>query len=160
MADRCATYTYGGVTVNGDSDTDTLVITDDASDQIDGLDGAPVRRQVDNLAGTDGGESQPAHFAPRVITFTGRVHIGTLGGDPNRDRSGYQNKLVTLQKAVVAALEALLNTNSSLAWTDATGASRSIQCMYGMPGGEVKFGGTMDDPTFTFQLLAEDPTIS
>jgi len=161
VADRCATYTYAAVTINGDPDTDTLVISDDASDEITGLDGAPVRRQVDPLAGQNGGDSQPARLGHRVIGFKGRVHIGTQPDkDPNRDPAGYNTKLVTLQKAIVAALEAQLNSATTLAWTDATGDSRSISAMYGVPGGEIVFGGTRDDPTFQFSLVAENPTIA
>ncbi len=159
MADRCCTYTYAAVTVNGDPDTDTLVISDDEGDGIEGLDGQPVRRQIDPVSNDDGGISQPAHFGERTIKFTGRVHIGTQPEkNPHRDLAGYLGKLITLQKAIVAALEAQLNTATALAWTDSAGESHSIQAMYGVPGGEIAFGGTLEDPTFTFTLTtAEAP---
>lgn len=161
MADRCCTYTWGTIVINGDVDTDTAVITDAESDGILGLDGAPIRRQIDPVALDDGGDSQDALLAHRIITVTAHVHIGTHPNrDPTIDTPGYNTKLVTLQKAWVAECEAHLNTAQSLTWTDATGASRSINAKYGVEGGEIVFGGTTFEPTVTFQLLAEDPTIS
>lgn len=160
MPDVCATYTYAGVTINGDEDTDTLVITDNQEDGIDGLDGAPIRRQIDPVANDDGGDSQPAHFAHRIITFRGRCHIGTQRNRSPVGNTAYQSALVTLQKAVVAALEAQLNSNATLAWTEADGDARSISAKYGVPDGEIRFAGTVEDPTFSFSLVAEDPTIS
>ena len=158
MADVCATYTYAGVTINGPKTTDCIVITDDGSDGIDGLDGAPIRRQVDPLANADGGDSQPAHFAHRIITFRGKVHIGSTSAKVGS--SLYQAALVTYMKSVVSALEAQLNSDGTLAWTEADGDARSIQAKYGMPDGEVKFGASVGNPSVTFQLIAEDPTIS
>lgn len=158
MADVCATYTYAGVTINGDKTTDTLVITDDGEDGIDGLDGAPIRRQIDPVANDDGGDSQPAHFAHRIIVFRGKVHIGSVASGPTS--SAYQAALVAYMKSVVSALEAKLNTNDTLAWTEADGDSRSISAMYGVPDGEIKFGSSVGNPSFSFSLLAEDPTIS
>src|SRR5262245_20747502 len=140
MADQCATYTYAGVTINGYEDTDTLFLPN--LDSITGLDGAPIRRLVDYLANEDGGDAQPAHFGARVITFKGEVHIGTQKNRSPVGLAAYQSALITLQKAVTAALEAQLDSAATLAWTDATGASRSISCKYGMPGGEIQFGGT------------------
>ena len=159
MADLCATYTFAGVTINGDETSDTLVIPHEGGG-ITGLDGAPVRRQVDDVAADDGGDSQPAHLGARIITFTGEVHIGTQKDKSPVGNAAYQSALVALQKATVAALEAQVDSAATLAWTDATGASRSISCKYGMPGGEIQFGGTVEEPTFTFQLIAENPTIS
>lgn len=159
MADTCARYTYAGVTINGDLDTDTLILPNEDG-SIVGLDGAPIRRQVDDLAGTDGGESQPAHLGARIITFKGQVHIGTQRNKSPVGNTAYQAALVALQKATVASLEGQLNSNAPLAWTDAAGASRSISAMYGMPDGQIQFGGTVEEPTFTFTLIAENPAIS
>jgi hypothetical protein len=156
MADVCATYTYAGITINGAKDTNCLVITDDGQDGIDGLDGAPIRRQVDPLGNTDGGDSQPPHFGARIIVFRTKVHIGTVEGTGPL----YQAALATYMKAVTAALEAQLNSASTLAWTESDGDARSISAVYGMPDGEVKFGPSVGNPSCTFTLLAEDPTIS
>jgi hypothetical protein len=162
MADICATYTYAGITINGPKDTDTLVTP--TFNDIVGLDGKPIRRQIDPASQDNGDlDLQGAFFAGRVIVFSGSVHIGTLsGGTPATNKTEYIQKLVALQKAVVAALEAQLTSAATLAWTDATSAARSISCMYGLPGQEIKFGGdNIYEPTFSdFTLWAPDPDIS
>lgn len=161
MADRCCQYTYAGITVNGALTTNTLLITDDASTGWTGLDGAPIRRQVDPLGLVDGGDSQPAWRGARVITGNFVVFVGTHAShDPYTDKTDYLSKLITYQKAIISALEAQLNSASNLTWTDSAGAGRSISCLYGTEGGEVQFGGTFEEPTCTFTLLAENPTIS
>jgi hypothetical protein len=145
VADPCATYTFGGLTINGAETTDTLITP--SYDNIVGLDGAPIRRQVDPEAQTD------------VIVFSGLIHIGTYTGD---DVPTFLAKVVALQKAVVSACEAQLTSAASLAWTDSTGDARAISCKYGLPGQEVQFGGqTPLSPTFAnLTLWAPDPTIT
>lgn len=163
MPDLCCAYTYSSVTINGDETTDTLVI-DLENGAIEGLDGAPIRRQVDPLAGQDGGATQPARYGPRIITFKGAVHVGTHGSpgkhDPFVDTAGYLAKLMTLEAAIISALEAQRDSAATLAWTPANGGAHTISCLYGVPGGEIKFGGTFAEPTFEFSLLAENPTIA
>ena len=160
MADPCATYTFGSVTINGAEDTDTLITP--SYDNIVGLDGAPVRRQVDPEAQTDGDlDLQASYFAGRVIVFSGIVHIGTLPSQ-NPPMATFLSKVITLQKAVVAACEAQLTSATSLAWTDSAGAARSISCKYGLPGQVIQFGGSTPlTPTFSnLTLWAPDPTIT
>lgn len=161
MADKCATYTYSSVTINGAPNTDTLVLTEDEGSGVEGLDGAPIRRQIDPLAATDGSDlgAQPALFAGRTIRFTGRVHIGTMA-NPRADPVEYWSRVMVLQKATIAALEAQLNAATPLAWTDSDGDSRSIDAMYGIPGGEIAFSGPSFDIAFTFSLVTEGPTIA
>ncbi len=65
-----------------------------------------------------------------------------------------------VDQAAVAALEGVLNTPTALSWTLTGGGAHSISCLYGVPGGEYQTGGNMVDHSFTFQLLATDPTIS
>jgi hypothetical protein len=161
MADPCATYTFGSVTINGAETTDTLITPD--FDSISGLDGAPVRRQIDPVSQSSGDLNlQGEFFAGRVIVFKGILHIGTLGGgtvDPTNPL--WIQKIITLQKAVVAACEAQLSSSASLAWTDSAGASRSITCFYGLPGQTISFGGSIGNPTFDgLTLWAPNPTIS
>lgn len=164
MADPCATYTFGGLTINGGEDTDTLITP--SYDNIQGLDGAPVRRQIDPASQTDGDLNlQGEFFAGRVITFSGEIHIGTMGGSITADAATmalFLNKVVTLQKAVVAACEAQFASSASLAWTDAAGAARSITCFYGLPGQVIEFGGSTPlTPTFqNLTLWAPSPTIT
>lgn len=158
MADICATYTYAGVTINGDPASNALVIDlDSADDGITGLDGAPIRRQVDPLASTNGGDSQEAWWGHRIITFSGLCQIGTV---PVNDIASYRAALMTLQAAVIAALEAQRDSAATLAWTPANGGVHTISCKYGMPGGEIRFGGPLYKTKFSFTLLAENPTIS
>ncbi len=161
MADPCATYTFGGLTINGAETSDTLITP--SFDNIVGLDGAPVRRQVDPEAQTDGDlDLQSAYLAGRVIVFSGQIHIGTMSGNPGSDMNTFLSKVVTLQKAVVAACEAQLTSAASLAWTDSAGDARAISCKYGLPGQHVQFGGGSPlDPTFSnLTLWAPDPTIT
>ena len=164
MADCCATYTFGGVTINGAETTDTLITP--SYDNIQGLDGAPVRRQIDPVAQGNGDLNLQGEFlAGRVITFSGEIHIGTMGGSITGDAATmalFLSKVVTLQKAVVAACEAQLSSSASLAWTDSAGAARSISCFYGLPGQVVQFGGaTPLTPTFSnLTLWAPSPTIT
>lgn len=164
MADPCATYTFGSVTINGAEDTDTLITP--SYDNIQGLDGAPVRRQIDPVAQANGDLNLQGEFlAGRVIVFSGQIHIGTMPGHTTltgAEMAIFLGKVVTLQKAVVAACEAQLSSAATLAWTDATGASRSISCFYGLPGQVIQFGGSSPaEPTFSgLTLWAPSPTIS
>lgn len=167
MADPCATYTFGGVTINGAANTDTLITP--SYDNIQGLDGAPVRRQIDPVAQNDGDLNLQGEFlAGRVITFSGIIHIGTMPqgeGAITLDAATmaeFLDRVVTLQKAVVAACEAQLSSATNLAWTDSTGAARSISCFYGLPGQFIQFGGSSPaEPTFqNLTLWAPSPTIT
>lgn len=160
MSDPCATYTFAGVTVNGAEDTDTLVFTDESGDGVQGLDGAPIRRQVDDVAADDGGIDQGGLWGARIIPFKGHVHIGTEPAQSSIVTAAYLTKSNVLQAAVIAALEAVLNTPSTLAWTPLGLTARSISCVYGMPGGEIQFTGPAYKRAFAFTLLAENPTIT
>lgn len=159
--DRCCTYTYASLTFNGAETTDTMVIPDDASFGIFGLDGAPIRRQVDDNPQADGGDGHTAWLGARIITAKLRPFIGTTAGKPDdMFASDYWSKYMTLQDAVINALEGQLNSPTNLAWTPANGTPRSISCYYGMPGGEVRFGGDLANPTCEFTLIAMSPGIS
>lgn len=161
MADPCAQYTFGGVTINGGETTDTLVTPD--FDSITGLDGKPVRRQIDPASQEDGDLNlQGAFFGGRIIVFSGVIHIGTLGtGSIDPTTPLYIQKIITLQKAVVAACEAQFTSAANLTWTDSTGDSQSISCFYGLPGSTISFGGGLGNPTFAgLTLWAPDPDIT
>ena len=158
--DRCAVYTYAGLTFNGAATTDTMVIPDDASFGISGLDGAPIRRQVDDNPQADGGDGHTAWFGARIIEFKLRPFIGTTTNPDDPLDPNYWSKYMTLQDAVKAALEAQLNSNSTLAWTQANGNAQSISAMYGMPGGHLRFGGDLKNPTCEFTLVALTPAIT
>lgn len=160
MADTCATYTFGGLTVNPDLDTDGLVITDDGD--IQGLDGAPITGQIDPkgaAAGASGSIVQNKVLRGRVIVFSGFVHIGTQQ-DPFTDIAAWRAKVNAVEAAAIAALEAQLNTPTPLTWTPAGGSGKSISCTYGNEGGHIVFSGPMHSKKFTFTLVSETPTIS
>lgn len=157
MADICCEYTFAGITINDTSpDVDRLVLDDDG---VTGLDGAPVRSQVDPKGLTSGGIVHPKFFGARIITFKGFVHIQTA--EPSQT-TAYNTAINTLEAAVVAALEGALNGETPLAWTPTGLSARSISCTYGVPGQEIQFTGAMlpGERTFSFSLIADDPTIS
>lgn len=156
MADTCATYTFGSLTVNPSSGDG--LITDFEEGQILGLDGAPVRKQIDPQGQSDGGIVHPAFFGPRIITFQGKVAIVSVA--EGAAALTYAAAVNVVEAAAVAALEAQLNSASNLAWTPTGGAARSISCTYGTPGGELQFTGNMVDRRFQFSLVAASPTIS
>jgi hypothetical protein len=153
VADLCCVYTFAGITIN-DFDSDGLVLGDDG---VTGLDGAPIRSQVDPRGQIDGGIVHTKFFGPRIITFNGFVNIQSV---PIVQSAIYFEALNDVEAAVVAALEGALNTPSNLAWTPTGQAARTLSCTYGTTGGEIAFAGSMLEKTFTFQLVAEDPEIS
>ncbi len=149
------TYTFGSLTVNHAS-ADCLH-TDFEEGQILGLDGAPVRRQIDPVGQASGGLYFPALYAHRIITFQGKVLIQSAASE---DRQAYVAAVNVVEAAARAALEAQLNSAGTLAWTPTGGSAHSISCYYGVPGGEFQTTGNMIDRSFTFQLFAPNPTIS
>jgi hypothetical protein len=155
MADLCCQYTFAGIEINDTTDgTDRLVLGEDG---VTGLDGAPIRSEVDDQGQSDGGIVHPKFFAARVITFKGFCEIRSVSIGQN---ATYYAALNTLEAAVVSALEGALNSASALTWTPTGGGARSISCTYGVQGGEIQFGGSMLEKTFEFTLVAAEPTIS
>jgi hypothetical protein len=155
MADTCVAYSFAGLTINHAS-ADCLH-TDFEEGQILGLDGAPVRRQIDPRGQAEGGIAFPALLAHRIITFQGKVLIRSV--ETSSD-AGYMAAVNAVEAAATSALEGVLNTPTTLSWTPTGGSAKSISCLYGVPGGEFQPTGNMLDRSFTFQLLATDPTIS
>ena len=155
MADTCAVYTVNGLTINHAS-ADTL-LTDFEEGDIQGLDGAPIRRQLDPGGQTGGGIVFPALLGPRIITFKGKVSIVSQDGG---DRLLYAAAVNAVEAAAVSALQGILNTTGTLSWTPNGGSAKSISVYYGVEGGEIQFTGNMLDKSFTFTLVAPNPTIS
>lgn len=157
MADYCCVYTYGGVTINAADPANTLIIGDDGD--ITGLDGAPIRAEIDDQGQSDGGLVHPKFYAARIITFSGEVLIRSVGFE---DTTAYITAINTLEAAVVTALQSQLNTETSLSWTPTGLSARSIACTYGTSGGEIQFSGAMlpGERKFTFTLVADEPAIS
>lgn len=158
MADYCCAYTYSSVVVNNTTPgADRLMIGD--SGEIVGLDGRPIRSEIDDQGQSDGGIVHPKFYAARIIVFSGEIHIQTVEFE---DTTAYISAINTLEAAVVAALEAQLNSEANLTWTPTGGSAKSIACTYGINGGEVQFSGAMlpGERRFTFSLVADEPAIS
>jgi hypothetical protein len=148
MADLCTVYTFGALTLNPSSG-DGLFIGEGG---IQGLDGRPIRAQVDNKGVTDGGIVHPKFFGPRAIRFGGPMKIESVARKPT---VGFFAAVNAVEAATIAALEALLNTPTALSWTPFGGTPESLTCTYGIEGGEIQFGGSMMLKTWTFALVAE-----
>lgn len=155
MADTCCQYTLGSITIN--APTGDCLHTDFEEGEITGLDGAPIRRQIDPQGQSDGGLQHPAFFGPRIITFSGKVLIRSQEGSNKEDYAAAVN---AVEVAVNAALAGMLNSDTTLSWTLTGGAAHSISVRYGVEGGEFQPTGNMVDRSFTFSLYAANPTIS
>jgi hypothetical protein len=155
VADTCVQYTFGSLTVNATSG-DTLH-TDFEGGDIQGLDGAPIRKQIDPQGQSDGGIVHAAFFGPRVITFTGKVLIRSVADISDSAYIAAVNAVISNAKS---ALEAQLNSAATLSWTETGGGAHSISCTYGTEGGEFQTSGNMLEKSFSFTLVAADPTIS
>ncbi len=157
MADLCVAYTFGGLTINSQSDTaDRLVLPDDG---VTGLDGRPIRRQVDPRGVIDGSIVFEAFFAARLITFKGYVEINTVDWAGSMT-TAFAAAVMNLEDSVKSTLEGLINTPTNLTWTQSNGNAESVSCVYGMPGGELQFGGPMALPTFQFTLVEATTFVS
>ena len=133
------------------------MLTDFDGGDIDGLDGAPIRSQIDPQGQSDGGIVHHKFFGPRIITFTGAVLIRSVT-DPSSD--AYIGAVNAVIAAAKSALETQLNSATNLAWTETGGSSHTISCTYGTEGGEFKTNGNMLQKKFSFSLVAADPTIT
>lgn len=156
MADTCCVYTVAGLTIN--AATGDCLATDFDEGQILGLDGAPVRKQIDPQGQSSGGIVHPAFYGARIIQFQGKVVIRTVpDGAP---ATTYAAAVNAVEAAATSALQGILNGGGTLAWTPNGGSAHSIGVSYGIPGGEFQPTGNMIDRRFSFTLVAADPTIS
>lgn len=149
MADLCCPYTVAGLTINA-ATGDTLGV---AEDGITGLDGRPIRRQIDPRGQADGGILHTARFGPRIIRFKTIVQIRSV---PVKANDAYFAAINAVETAVIAALEAVLNSDTTLAWTPTGQSAQSLTVRYGVAGEEVRFPGTMMSKTCLFALVAAD----
>ena len=160
MADLCCAYSIAGITINNATAGADRLLTSFDNGQIVGLDGAPVRSQVDLLAATNGGIVHTKYFGPRIITFAGEVHIQTV---TDAMSTAYVTAMNTLEASVITALQGILNS-SVARWHGhrPAGSARSISVTYGVPGQEIQFQGPMlpGVRTWSFSLVAASPTIS
>lgn len=158
MADLCVPYTGfpSGLTLNPSTTDDRLVLG-----AVTGLDGRPIRSTIVPRGGTDGGQKLTSKFGPRLIVFSGDVHIDRGDGqsvNPFADMTDYLTRVTTLTEAWRVALEGALNSAFTLAWTPTGGAARTLSCTYGFEGAEWTLSGIMVELKFSFGLVAEiDP---
>lgn len=155
MADLCCQYTFGSVVINNSNQALNTLMTDYENGEILGLDGAPIRRQVDPQGQSDGGIFFNAFFGPRIITFTGKVAIVTTN-----EPLALWAAINVLEAATISALEGQRNSAANLTWTPTGGSGKTLSCYYGVPGGEIQFSGNLNERKFTFQLIAYNPTIT
>jgi len=160
MADLCCAYSIAGITINNTSAGADRLLTSFENGAITGLDGAPVRSQVDPSGQTSGGIVHTKFLGPRIISFSGEVHIQSVLW--TSESTAFLTAMNTLEAAVVSALEGILNSPSTVSWTPTGLSGRSISVTYGVPGQEIQFAGPMvpGERTFTFGLVAASPTIS
>lgn len=128
MADLATTYTLttsGGTIVFNDGDLGT---TDDLYwiASIEGLDGAPIRAQVDNAPQAHGGIVHTFWKGPRHVTIEGSILIQSVpwGGYCLPQRNAMEDDLRI-------ALESIIQTDGTLSWTpaglDSTGRALTVR---------------------------------
>jgi hypothetical protein len=151
VTDPCAEYTvFGSLIVNqGDGTVDRLW-TGETENAITGLDGRPLRQQVDLGGQFSGVHLQDAYWDAREIVFQGIVQIVTA--DYWEDISGYREALMDLEAAWVSAWDSALDTTFNLTFTPAGQSGQSIAVKLFNP--PLQFGGTLFEPTFTFGLIS------
>lgn len=150
MANICDIYHLAGLTFN-DTSGDTYITTD-----IQGLDGAPIRSEVDDKPQTDGGIMFPAFLGPRHVTFEG--FIGIRSQEFGTNKAAYIAVMDYMEEAMIDALESIRPTTypvsgaGTLYWT-----GHSLTVYHDSP---VLFRGDQFAKRFVFGLVAPDPTIS
>jgi len=156
MADTCCVYTLGGLTIN--ATTGNTLLTDFEGGDIIGLDGAPIRSQIDPQGQSNGGIVHQKFFGPRVITFTGVILIRSV--TDTSDTAAYVGAVNAVIANAKSTLEGILNSPTSRSWTETGGSGHSISVTYGTEGGEFQTSGNMLQKKFSFTLVAADPTIT
>lgn len=155
MADYCCQYNFAGVKLNDTTPgADRLILGEDG---VTGLDGAPIRAEIDDQGQSSGSLVHPKLFGGRIITFKGFCHIQSVTVEMS---TVYYTALNALEAGVISALEGALNSAQALTWTPSGGSGKSLTCTYGNTGGEIQFGGSMLEKTFEFTLVSESNTIS
>jgi hypothetical protein len=153
MADYSCQYTISGpsltITLNngelGNGSRDNLYWIGD----IDGLDGPPIRAQVDNAPQTDGGIVHTFWKGPRHINFQGDIIIQSVpfGGPCLEERN-------EMEDALRGVLESIIREDGTLSWIP-TGQfqTRSLTVRHDVP---LDFSPTNNYMTqgFVFGLVA------
>lgn len=146
MAEISAVYTLAapGGTITFNSGTDVFYLQD-----VDGLDGAPIRAPTNNRPLTDGGLARTFFLAGRQITMSGVLHVTSSGTD-----SGYATARNTMENNLMTALNSCLRADATLSWTPVGGSLRTLTVRNNEP---VRFSGTFPK-SFIFGLFAANPT--
>lgn len=153
MADEAAVYTLtapGGTIVFNNGDLHTL---DDVYwiQDIQGLDGAPIRAPIDNAPQAHGGILHNFWKGPRHVTINGVILVQSipLGGACLSIRNDMEEDLR-------AALDSLLQADGTLAWTPTAMSARSLTVRYDVP---VDFTPAENYAikAFTFGLVSANP---
>ena len=111
MADLCCVYSYAGININASSG-DCLILGEDG---VTGLDGRPIRAEIDDQGQSDGGLFFPRFYGARIITFKGFCQIRSVTVEMN---APYYTALNALEAGVISALEGQLNS-AAIAHLDA-----------------------------------------
>ena len=140
--DLCVEYAVGAslkVNQGGTSGTATTI----RATSILGLDGRPIRRTIWDEGASDGGILGTGRFGARLINFQGEVWVysaGELLTPADAVKAGtistYLGAVNALVDAWVSGLEALINSNLTLAWTPTGLGADSLTCRYGYQGAE------------------------
>lgn len=144
MADLCEQYTVAGLTINASSG-DTLI-----TEEIDGLDSVDLRRTKPPQGQGDGAILLTAKKMHRIPVFRGFVLMRSV--EWNDDPEAYSAAQQAFCESWVAAIDALENASSTLAW-----AAHSLTVY---KDGGIKFSGPSFGKKFILSLYAPDPTIS
>lgn len=140
--DLCVEYSVGAslkLNQGGTSGTTTTIRTT----SITGLDGKPIRRTIWPQGASDGGILGTGRFGPRLISVQGEIWVysaGELLTPADAVKNGvittYLGAVNTLVNTWITGLEALINTNLTLAWTATGVGAASLTCRYGYDGNE------------------------
>lgn len=145
MADLCDVYTLGTNDIVFNADTgDTWLIQD-----LQGLDGAPIRREIEDNPQAPGKLLYPAFLDARIITFEGTLLIRSV--EPE-DIDGYAAAQQALDDTASAYSDSSINTDRTLAWSGGSIDVRSHLPYQSRPDGRER--------KFIWVFIAADPTIS
>lgn len=119
---------------------------------VPGLSGVPLRRVVYKFAYADGAYSPPAFHDARYFQPTGTFLI--TRPIPMADK---QEKRNTMEAALTAAYESMVDTAGTWTWTPAGGTPLSLTVIRDAAPIEYEYVDNYLNLDFTFSLIALDP---
>lgn len=119
---------------------------------IEGLDGAPIRTQVDDAPQTDGGLVYPFFFGARHITIEGQLRVRSQTTTPNL--IGARN---AMEDALVSALASIIRADGVFSFTRTGASARALAVRNDVT---VQFSGSGLIKDFIFGLVAANPHIA